>query len=329
MTNDILTYEEYEDALVLMEDYDRSDGESDMGSSDVEWEGVVEKLFYQENSVILEEQGISEKKFLGLSKDEQNKIVSELGLNMRFVLTFGTSITAFFPLVESFIKGGPDAVEPDNMTVAYLTICAVAIVLGRPKEEYRKIFSELRMRNVYGNLKDLVGCVRKIGTLFTFISGLVGNVVKEFAGMLSYTMLFVPFILTLGKTLSSERVSLMEFCDAITEDGTLKLLSVGIGWAGITVKELVVMLFNRLRDLRPDDIAQIGRGIVEKMWSYITDVIEKFKKIDIRKVESELDKLEQDMVFDGDKVYKWNQWNRKKSKETDRVDRPQESLVQT
>jgi hypothetical protein len=329
MTNDILTYDEYEDAFVLLEDYEKNNENPEGDSSDTEWGGMAERIFYQENSDILRENGMGESKFLGLTKEERDKIITELNLNLKFVLTFGTSITAFFPLVESFIKGGPDAVEPDNMTVAYLTICAVAIVLGRPKEEYRKIFSELRMRNVYGGLKDLVGCMKKIWVLFAFICGLVGKVVKEFTGMLAYTMLFVPFILTLGKTLSSERITLMEFCDAITEDGTLKLLSVGIGLAGITVKELVVMLFNRLRDLRPDDIAQIGRGIVEKMWSYITDVIEKFKKIDIRKVESELDKLEQDMVFDGDKVYKWNQWNRKKSKETDRVDRPQESLVQT
>jgi hypothetical protein len=171
--------------------------------------------------------------------------------------------------------------------------------------------------------------MEKIKKVFSYVASTVGKVVKEFTGMLAYTMLFVPFILTLQRLLSSEKITLVEFADSVSEDGGFKLLSVGLGVTGIVIKELIIMLIQRLRDMREEDLYSVGTGLAKKLWGYVIDTIKRIGEVDIEKVRTELDEKEEDMLFDGDRVYKWNQWNQKDTGKKDRVDRPDESMSQT
>ena len=215
-----------------------------------DYEQIGEKIFYQENREKISEL-YTEEKFKSLENSVKKKVAEEMNLNLKFILTFGTSITAFFPIVESFIvNSGISDINLDKSTVVYLGICALAIIFGRPKEEYRKLFSELRLRNVYGLLEDLTTFIKGLEKMFNFVTKQINEIVYDIFGMFNYTVLFVPFALTLAEILRVENITLtsmiMAIPDAVTNDGLMKLTTVAIGLTGVTLREVIENLLKKL-----------------------------------------------------------------------------------
>ena len=105
----------------------------------------------QNNKSILENSDGGDNINYSKYNDILGKVKSDLNLNLGFILEFGTSITAFFPIVQQFIQTGGMVVEDMESTVVYLTICALSIAFRLPKSEYKNLFQELRLRGVYGN----------------------------------------------------------------------------------------------------------------------------------------------------------------------------------
>lgn len=198
-------------------------------------------------------------------KDIMNRIVEDVGLNFGFVFTFGTSITAFFPIVESLIRNS--GVEVTKETVVYLSICALAIAFKEPKSSYKKLFEELRLRGVYLFLEPLVNTIDFIKGVFVFICRKVGEMVGNISSMFGYTALFVPFALTFSDIISSNLITFESITTAFTNDFSGKLLSTVIGVGTFTVKHLVITLVDKLKNF-----AHKGIDKVEKVLSKFKDV---------------------------------------------------------
>lgn len=178
-------------------------------------------------------------------REIMDRIVSDIGLNFGFIFTFGTSITAFFPIVESLIKN--TGVEVTKETVVYLSICALAIAFKEPKSKYKKLFEELRLRGVYVFLEPLVNTIDFIKNLFKFICRKIGQNIEVISTMFGYTALFVPFALTFSDIISSNSITFESIVNAFSNDFTGKLLSTVIGVGTFTVKHLVISLIDRLK----------------------------------------------------------------------------------
>jgi len=188
-------------------------------------------------------------------KDILDRIVSDVGLNFKFVFTFGTSITAFFPIVESLIRNSN--MEITKETVVYLSICALAIAFNEPKSNYKKLFEELRLRGVYIFLEPLVNTIDFIKNIFSFICRKIGESVSSITSMFGYTALFVPFALTFSDIISENSINIESILSAFTNDFTGKLLSTVIGVGTFTVKHLVITLIDKLKKFTHKGIEKV------------------------------------------------------------------------
>lgn len=188
------------------------------------------------------------------------KICKDWKLNFGFVLEFGTSITAFFPIVENFLISSNIIVDDIKATVVYLTICALSITFRVPKEEYKSLFEELRLRGVYGTLKPLIAVINIMFKLFKFISEKIGVVISKLVDMFSYTALFVPFILTLNNIISNG-LSMSSLINAISTNPINKSLSVIIGLTGLSLKHIINTQLKKLSEFNPLEISSIKKVI--------------------------------------------------------------------
>lgn len=289
-----------------------------------DYEQVAQKIFYQENKEKLEGK-YTEEEFRILSPVVKEKISKELGLHFKFILTFGTSITALFPIVQSFIiNSGISDINIGLDTVVYLTICALAIVFENPKEIYRKLFSELRLRNVYGLLEGLTIFLDKLKDLFNWVASRFKNVTYDLFGTLNYTILFVPFALTLGKILSDNTVDLPSFISAFSDNGIMKLTTIGIGLTGVTLREIIFELVENLPKFKFSDHKKYLSKSFSKISSRVRAFISSLKgKFNIKSIKNDLIEKEKDIVSDikntedgieGD-IIKWDQWKKENDAE--------------
>lgn len=226
-------------------------------------------------------------------KEYLTKIKDDLNLNFKFILTFGTSITAFMPIVNNLIKN--ENIEADLNTVILLTICALAIAFGEEKRLYKKLFEELRLRGVYNLLKKVVQTILNIKKVFSFFAKKTGKVISGIADMFAYTALFIPFLMVLESIIVSKGFSL----EAFTNLGAGKIKAVMAGIGTITIKHLIVEIWERLKKFNPLNIKPIK------------NIIDKFKKEEIKEeeVEGSLstitsgDKGDKDIEYDYDYDY--------------------------
>lgn len=272
---------------------------------------ICNKVLYQENIDKLGE--TTEEEFISMDDSTRKRISDDLGLNYKFVLTFGTSITAFFPIIESFIiNSGIDDIHLDKSTVVYLGICALAIALDNPKKTYRKLFSELRLRNVYGLLEDMTVFIKVMKDIFNYITSTIGKITYDIVGMFNYTALFVPFALTISSLLDANKIGVDSIVDAFGENGLMKLTSSIIGITGITIRIFIVDIIKNISNFSFSKVSRYLSRSFSKIKNKINSVISKLNKsIDIDRIESDLKSKESDNKSKSTSdILKWSQWKK-------------------
>lgn len=273
--------------------------------SNTDYNDVCGRVLYHENKEIIKD-SYTEEEFLKMDDPTKKKIADDLKLNFKFILTFGVSITAFFPIVESFIiNSGIDDIHLDKSTVVYLGICALAIAFDNPKESYRKLFSELRLRNVYGLLKDLTAFIGKLKDIFNYIISTVSKITYDIVGMFNYTALFVPFALTVANILNTNNITVDAIVSEIGDNAFMKLSSIAIGVSGITLREFITHVAKNLSKFT-------FQGALSKSFAEIRSSVESAikstgSKIDPEKINAELKLIEVRNNIGGD-ILKWDQW---------------------
>lgn len=137
-------------------------------------------------------------------KKVQNKVVSDLRLNFRFIGTFGAGIGAFYPVVDALMKNLGQNIEVTPDVVVLSTICALTIVYLEEKkfkdeseeqdliDDSKSVLEELKMRGVgNGIIKKLVKAYYSITGIFKTIGRHAGAVVNGFIDMFAYTSLLI------------------------------------------------------------------------------------------------------------------------------------------
>jgi len=141
---------------------------------------------------------------------EQAEIVSNLNLNFDF-LNNGISIESYYLLSESIIKNlNIEGGVHDKDSVVYITLCVLAIIFEEPKEKYRKIFEELRLRGIYVALKLIVSVTKYLKGVFEKLAELSDKKIETFEDMFSYIELFTPFMMASSIAISKVDISKIE-----------------------------------------------------------------------------------------------------------------------
>lgn len=234
----------------LLKESDNNDNKSKINKSDIkEYEDITKRI-------------------LNDLKETPKKIKGDTGMNWYFILTFGTSISAFYPIIESFIKNNGMSFDADiKSTVVYLTICALAIALKKPKELYKKLFEELRLRGAYKFLKPTVAIMNVMKKIFKVISKKTGQVITGIVDMFAYTALFVPFALILQSLISLHSITMDGFISAFTGDWQGKLLSVSVYLGTITTKHFFIDLISNLKRFKHRGIEAIKK-VIDKIKNF-------------------------------------------------------------
>jgi len=214
-------------------------------------------------------------------KSIADKIISDLNLNMKFVGTFGTGITAFYPIVESIMKNTQIPIDKTPEIVVMMTITAFTIIYLEEKKsksekeeevltkDSKSLLEELKLRGVgNGIIKKLIKSFKSMKNIFYTISQKLGAVVGDFIDMFAYTSLLIPIMNGILFIINKYQFNL----DTIIEN--FIGLSVGVGT--IVTKQVIVHLIKKLKDkfvISKDDKEEIVSAID-------TPKIKRFDQID-------------------------------------------------
>lgn len=186
-------------------------------------------------------------------KKIQNKLVSDLRLNFRFIGTFGAGIAAFYPIVESLMKNLGQNIEVTPEVVVLSSICALTIIYLEEKkfrdeqeEQYlidgsKSMLEELKMRGVgNGIIKKLVKAYKSISSIFNIIGRQTGAVINGFVDMFAYTSLLIPVMNGILFVINKYELNI----DTLIQN----FIGLSIGVGTIIAKHGISLIISKIKD---------------------------------------------------------------------------------
>lgn len=186
-------------------------------------------------------------------KKIQNKVVSDLRLNFRFIGTFGVGIGSFYPIVESLMKNLGQNIELTPEVVVLSSICALTIIYLEEKkfrdeqEEQdlidgsKSILEELKMRGVgNGIIKKLVKAYKSISSIFNIIARRTGAVINGFIDMFAYTSLLIPIMNGILFVINKYELNI----DTLIQN----FIGLSIGVGTIIAKHGISLIISKIKD---------------------------------------------------------------------------------
>jgi hypothetical protein len=186
-------------------------------------------------------------------KKIQNKVVSDLKLNFRFIGTFGVGIGAFYPIVESLMKNLGQNIDITSEVVVLSSICALTIVYLEEKkfkdekeeqdliDDSKSMLEELKMRGVgNGIIKKLVKSFHSIKNIFQTIGRHTGAIINGFIDMFAYTSLLIPVMNGILAVINKYELNI----DTLTQN----FIGLSIGVGTIIAKHGISLIASKLKD---------------------------------------------------------------------------------
>jgi len=181
----------------------------------------------------------------------QSKTMKDLRLNTRLISTFGTGMTAFYPIVDNLMKN-MGSVEMDASKVVLLTICAFSIIYIEEKKfkdseeedlltkDSKSMLEELKMMGIgEGIVKNVMKAFQSIKGIFQLIAKHIGTVVGGFIDMFAYTTILIPVLNGISYIIGKYDMNLTTFLT--------NFLGLSMGIATIATKHGIVELVKKLK----------------------------------------------------------------------------------
>lgn len=196
-------------------------------------------------------------------------ILNDLKLNTELVMTFGTGLGAFLPIVEKLLTNMK--LEADIRTVLLLSICAFTIIYIEEKKyksseegdilikDSKSMLEELRMNGIgNGIVKKLVQGLKSIVGVFNLIGKHIGYIIETFVDMFSYAALLIPIINGLSFLVGKYDLTIDSFIINISG------LALGIG--SIITKRGIMHIVDKLKlklNVKQEIVAEVDTSIVQ------------------------------------------------------------------
>ena len=171
-------------------------------------------------------------------KSIQDKIVSEMNLNMKLVGEFGFGIGFFYPIVSNLVKNMNLDMPITNEMIVMLTICVFCVLYKDKKENISKIVEEIRLNGIFHLLKPILKSVNIIKDMFNVICQSTGKVIKSLTELFSYTAMFVPMSNLLSEYIKTSSLNM----DTLQNN----LLTIGMGIITITGKHIICDFIDKI-----------------------------------------------------------------------------------
>lgn len=198
-------------------------------------------------------------------------ILTDLKVNTELVLTFGTGIGTFLPLVEGLLSNMK--LDTDIRAVLLLTICAFTIIYIEEKKyknanqvdllvtDSKSLLEELRMLGIgNGIVKKLVQLMQSIMGIFNLISKHIGSIINNFVDMFAYASLLIPIMNGLSSLVGKYDLTIDSFIYNVSG------LALGIGT--IIAKRGIEFILNKLsikNDVKLTIIDEVDMSVIQKL----------------------------------------------------------------
>lgn len=183
----------------------------------------------------------------------QDKVISDLKLNIQLSTTFGAGIGALYPIVYELMKNGTKSIEITNETIAMLTLASIAIIFIEEKKfrdsdeelsltkDSKSLLEELKMRGVgNGIVKKVIKVITSIKNVFQIIVKHLGTVVSSIIDMFAYTSMLIPIMNGVLFIVGKYELNIDSFCE--------NFLGLSIGVSTIIAKYGISYILNKLKD---------------------------------------------------------------------------------
>jgi hypothetical protein len=223
-------------------------------------DGIDGILIFDTLDELLMDEDIEEDEYSNFDsyKRIEKKVISDLKLDMRLVLTFGSGIGALYPVVYKMMENlGLSGVEITKETIVLLTIACITIVFLEEKKsknaeeeerltkDSKSMLEELRMRGIGdGIVKKVMKSIESIKNVFATISKHVGSIVGGVIDMFGYTAILIPVMNAILWVIGKYDMSV----DSVIQN----FFSLGVGIASRIAKHGLVELINKLKGIIPN-----------------------------------------------------------------------------
>jgi len=175
----------------------------------------------------------------------QKKVLSDIGINLYFVSTFGLSVAAFYPFFDNIIKNSNIKNTFTSTDIILLTLCALSILFKENKSNIDKLRTIISEKGLKEYLPIFISTITNIEKLFKNISINFNKAINGLSDMFSYTAILVPFTIGLLKFIELYNVGLENFNDILINPVGISI-SLGIGVVTLSMKHLINMLLKHI-----------------------------------------------------------------------------------
>jgi len=214
---------------------------------------------------------------LSTYKSIEKKVISDLKLDSKLVLTFGAGIGALYPVVSQMMQNMSLGVEISKQTVVLLTIASITIVYleekkVKPEEEEiltkdsKSMLEELRMHGIGdGIVKKVIKALSGINNIFSTIAKHLGAAVGGIIDMFAYTSILIPIMNAIMTVIGLHKMSV--------DDVIANFFMLSVGVATRIAKHGLVEILDRLRKFispksKRDILDEIETPVIQKFGDF-------------------------------------------------------------
>jgi hypothetical protein len=179
-------------------------------------------------------------------KTLQDKVLKDIGINFYFIATFGTTITALFPLFEKLIRTGDFENTITSSDIILLVICALAILFKENTENIKKLKLILQEKGIINLMHSIKDNIQNIFNLFSKISKIFGKTLSGLSDMFAYTAFFVPTIICIMEFLNLYQIGFNEFSNLLIDPKGVAIAT-SIGIITISTKHLINLIYKKIK----------------------------------------------------------------------------------
>lgn len=187
-----------------------------------------------------------------LYKSIQKKVILDLKLDSKLILTFGTGIGAIYPIVLKMMENMSLGIDITRQTTVLLTIAAITIVYLEEKKfktteeediltkDSKSMLEELRMQGIGdGIVKKLIKALSSIKNIFSTIVKYLGTAISGIIDMFAYTSILIPIMNAISVVIGLHEMSV--------DDVIVNFFTLSMGVATRIAKHGLVEILDRLK----------------------------------------------------------------------------------
>ncbi len=208
------------------------------------------------------------------------KVLSDLNLNVSLALTFGSGISACYPIVEKLMKNmGVDSFILSQESILLLTITAFTILYLEEKKckntkeeeeltkDAKSMLEELKMQGIgNGIVKKVIKSLKSVKNIFSVIGKHIGAIIGGVIDMFAYTSLLIPIMNGVMAVIDKYDLNL----DTLPQN----FLGLAAGVATIIAKHGIVEVLKRIKDRfkikvsQNDVISDLDTPVIQKFATF-------------------------------------------------------------